>query len=56
MDDTLHILDGNPNVLNVNRNSNGNRWLNNNIVNPDNVWNDNESLLFVSSPIFSFPA
>lgn len=36
---------GNLNVLNVERNSNGS-WVNRNYANPDNVWNGNYPLVF----------
>ncbi len=37
--------DGNPNVFNVERNDDG-LWLNDNIANPDNDWNDDNKFMF----------
>ena len=53
-----HYSDGNPNVLNANRNDDG-QWLDANIDHPDNQWNDNGAFaflvpetLFTSHPAF----
>jgi len=51
IDERAYILtdaDGNPNVLNSNRNDDG-QWLNSNWDNPDNQWNDNGAFAFVLS-------
>jgi len=46
MDETFYISDGDPNVLNTNRNDDG-RWLNTNWDHPDNQWNDNGAFAFL---------
>ena len=46
MGGTSYNSDGNPNVLNANRNDGG-RWLNANWDNPDNHWNDNGAFAFL---------
>lgn len=38
--------DGNPNVFNVERNDDGNRWLNTNWANPDDQWNLDNRIVF----------
>gem|GEM_PF-1603304 len=38
--------DGNPNVFNVERNDDGNRWLNTNWTNPDDQWNLDNRIVF----------
>ncbi|KKU97507.1 MAG: hypothetical protein UY30_C0004G0016 [Parcubacteria group bacterium GW2011_GWB1_48_6] len=38
--------DRNPNVLNVERNSNGKRWLNTDYANPDDIWNLDNRIVF----------
>jgi hypothetical protein len=53
MDGTPYNSDGDPNLLNVNRNDDGS-WLNTNYDNPDNRWSDNGGFAFVVSQIFSF--
>src|SRR5690606_13830944 len=56
MDDLPHISDGNPNVLNSNRDDKG-RWLNANWVDPDGYWLGQGAsaflvaTLFISSPL-----
>lgn len=45
--------DGNPNLLNVDRNDNGRR-LNTNYDKPDNKWNRNNGFAFVLSQLSSF--
>ena len=53
MDGTSHISDGNPNVLNANRNGDG-HWVNAYYGNPDNQWNDNGAFAFpVSATLFT---
>lgn len=55
MEGILHISDGNPNVLNANRNDDG-RWLNANWDDPQNRWNDNGAFAFlVSATLFISP-
>ncbi len=55
MDGIPHISDGDPNVLNANRNDEG-RWLNANWDKPDNQWNDNGALAFlVPATLFISP-
>ena len=49
MDGASHISDGDPNVLNANRNDDG-RWVNANIDRPDSHWNDNGAFAFVVPP------
>lgn len=49
----LHISDGDPNLLNANRNDDG-RWLNAYYDNPDNRWNRENGFAFVASQLFSF--
>ncbi len=44
-DGVAHDSDGNPNVLNANRNDDG-RWVNANWNNPDNRWNVNGASAF----------
>lgn len=52
----LYITDsnGNPNVFNVKRNSDGS-WLNANNANPDNRWNADNQFVFVSRYSFLSP-
>ena len=45
MDGDSHISDGNPNVLNANRDDDG-QWVNTYWDNPDNQWNDNGAFAF----------
>lgn len=50
-----YISDGNPNVLNSNRNDDG-QWLNANWDHPDNQWNDNGAFAFlVPETLFTSP-
>ena len=53
MDEILRNSDGDPNLLNVNRNDNG-RWLNTYYDKPDNRWNRNNGFAFVVSQLSSF--
>lgn len=46
MDGVSYKSDGNPNVLNVNRNDDG-QWVNANWDNPGNQWNDNGAFTFL---------
>jgi len=46
--------DGNPNLLNANRNDGGS-WLNTYWDNPDNKWNRKNGFAFVVSQLTSFP-
>lgn len=46
IDGVSYNSDGNPNVLNANRNDDG-QWVNANWDNPDNQWNDNGAFAFV---------
>ncbi len=52
-----HVSDGNPNVLNANRNDDG-RWVNANWDKPGNKWNDNGASAFLVPATFfiSLPA
>ena len=52
-DDVPHNSDGNPNLLNSNRDDDGRR-LNAYYDNPDNQWNDNGGFAFVVSQLSSF--
>lgn len=45
--------DGDPNLLNANRNDDG-QWLNTAYDNPDNRWNDDNGFAFVAPKLFSF--
>lgn len=55
MDGASHASDGNPNVLNANRNDDG-RWVNTYWDNPDNHWNTNGAFAFpVSANLFISP-
>jgi hypothetical protein len=53
MDGGIHVSDGDPNVLNANRNDDG-RWLNTNWDKPDNKWNDNGAFAFLVPQLSSF--
>ena len=54
-DGTPHFSDGDPNVLNSNRNDGG-QWVNAYRDNPDNQWNDNGAFVFpVSETLFISP-
>ncbi len=56
IDGHAHNSDGNPNVLNSNRNDDG-RWLNANWDKPGNQWNDNGAFAFpVSATLFISPS
>jgi hypothetical protein len=57
IDGVSYNSDGNPNVLNANRNDDG-QWVNANWDNPDNQWNDNGAFAFVVPATFfiSHPA
>ena len=46
MNGASHVSDGNPNVLNSNRNDDGS-WVNTNWDKPDNQWNDNGACAFL---------
>ena len=46
----LHISDGDPKLLNANRNDDGS-WLNTNYDNPDNKWNRSGGFAFVVSQV-----
>lgn len=46
----LHNSDGDPKLLNVNRNDDGS-WLNTNYDNPDNKWNRSNGFAFVVSQV-----
>jgi len=48
-----HNSDGDPNLLNTNRNDDG-RWLNTTYDNPDNRWNSDYGFAFVVAQFFSF--
>ena len=53
--DPITDSDGNPNVLNTNRNDDG-QWVNTYWDNPDNQWNDNGAFVFpVSANILISP-
>ncbi|OGY99852.1 MAG: hypothetical protein A2945_02560 [Candidatus Liptonbacteria bacterium RIFCSPLOWO2_01_FULL_52_25] len=47
-DECMHVTDsdGNPNVFNVKRNDDGQRWLNANYANPTNRWNLSNEIVF----------
>ena len=47
----LHNSDGDPKLLNADRNDNG-FWLNTNYDNPDNKWNRSNGFAFVVSQVF----
>ena len=53
MDGVVHISDGDPNLLNANRDDDG-RWLNTYYDNPDNRWNRDNGFAFAVSQISSF--
>ena len=53
MGDILYISDGDPNLLNANRNDDG-QWLNANYDNPDNRWNRSNGFAFAASQLTSF--
>lgn len=53
MDDISCDSDGNPNLLNANRNDDG-RWLNAYNDRPDNRWNRDNGFAFAVSQISSF--
>ncbi len=53
MDGILYISDGDPNLLNANRNDNG-RWLNAYYDRPDNRWNRNNGFAFAVAQLSSF--
>ncbi len=53
IDGKIYISDGNPNVLNSNRNDDG-QWLNSYWDNPDNEWNDNGAFAFLVPQLTSF--
>ena len=58
MEGALYITDsnGNPNVLNANRNDDG-QWVNTYWDNPDNRWNDNGAFVFpVAATLFISPS
>ena len=55
MDGTSHVSDGDPNVLNANRNDDG-RWLNTNWDKPGNQWNDDGVFAFPVPQLSSFLA
>ena len=46
-DDVSYNSDGDPNLLNANRNDDG-QWLNTNYDKPDNNWNQNSGFAFAS--------
>jgi hypothetical protein len=46
-------FDGDPNLLNANRNDDG-RWLNTTYDRPDNKWNHDSGFAFVVSKLSSF--
>lgn len=50
--DFLHNSDGDPNLLNANRNDDG-AWLNAYYDKPDNEWNENGGFAFVAQQISS---
>lgn len=52
-DGVLRNSDGDPNLLNANRNDDG-RWLNTSYDNPDNRWNRENGFAFVLSQLSSF--
>ena len=49
----LHISDGDPNLLNANRDDDG-RWLNTYYDNPDNRWNRENGFAFSVAQLTSF--
>jgi hypothetical protein len=51
IEDFPHISDGNPNVLNANRDDKG-RWLNANWDNPDDYWDDRGASAFLVATLF----
>jgi hypothetical protein len=51
--DISYNSDGDPNLLNVNRNDNGS-WLNTNYDNPDNQWNRDNGFAFAVSQLSFF--
>ena len=53
MDDIAHISDGDPNLLNANRDDDG-QWLNTSYDNPDNEWNRDNGFAFVVPQLSSF--
>lgn len=53
MDGDSYISDGNPNLLNANRNDDSS-WLNANYDNPDNRWNRNGGFAGVVSQLSRF--
>jgi len=53
LDDTSRNSDGDPKLLNVNRNDDGS-WLNTNYDKPDNKWNRDNGFAFVVSQLSSF--
>ena len=53
MDDISRNSDGDPNLLNANRNDDG-RWLNTYYDNPDNRWNRDNGFAFAVSQLSSF--
>jgi len=53
MEGILYISDGDPNLLNANRDDDG-RWLNTTYDNPDNRWNRENGFAFVVPQISSF--
>ncbi len=52
MEGVVHSSDGNPNVLNANRNDDES-WVNANYDNPDNQWNDNGAFAFLATQFIS---
>lgn len=48
-----HNSDGDPNLLNVNRDDDG-RWLNTTYDNPDNQWSRDDGFAFVLPKLSSF--
>jgi hypothetical protein len=52
-EDILYDSDGDPNLLDVNRNGGG-RWLNAYYDNPDNRWDRDDGFAFVVSQLSSF--
>ena len=53
MHEPITASDGDPNLLEVNRNDNG-RWLDTYWDNPDNVWNRQNGFVFLAPQTFSF--
>ena len=48
--------DGDPNIFNLKRNDDGNRWLNANYANPDNQWHlDNEMVFCLRKSLYFSP-